>query len=137
MEPKVQDHIVEGIKKHGHMLVAAEDFIYTVGNAQRGLPELLMLGNYDPRMSGTILNALTDKMVKDGESLPEGMVDIDWTFPFKVRKASQLAKMKYTVQVGQVLGHERYDVLQVMVCDKEGRYPGDEDCHPDYVVSFA
>jgi len=128
---------------HGHALVAVggdgsgPGFIYTAGNASRGLPELLILGGFDPRVMGLALNELTEKMLADGAPLPEGFVDIEWTFPFKVRRASQIAKLKYTIQAGQILGHERYEVMQVMICDRDGRYPGDADCDPDFDVELV
>lgn len=131
MVPAQLPVVRENIEKHGQHLFGVagcggEGFMYTIGNASRGLPELLLIGSFDPSVVGLALNHLGAKMREDGKPLPEGMVDIDWTFPFKVRKAGARARQEFTIQAGQYLGHEDYDVLQVMLCDKHGRYPGDE-----------
>lgn len=109
-------------------------FAYTIGNAIRGLPELLIIGNFAPTLAAMILNELGDKMREDGRPFPEGLVDIGWTYPFKVRRASPSARSRFTIQAGEYWRTEDYDVLQVMICDREGRYPGDEGCHPDFDV---
>lgn len=128
------------IEQHGQMLIGvipeqdAGGFMYTVGNALQGLPELLLIGSFDPGRIGLALNQLGQKMRDEGAPLPEGMVDIDWTYPFKVRKCGPEAKTKYTIQVGQIISGTDYEVLQVMICDKDGRYPGDEGCDAGFNV---
>lgn len=112
-----------------------EAFLYTVGNALRGLPELLIVGNIPLEMGCMILNVIGDHMRKNERAPDEGLLDLDWSFPFKIRKCSDLAKEEYTIQCGQFLGRENYDVLQVMICDKSGKYPGEENVDPRYDVS--
>lgn len=109
-------------------------FIYTIGNSLLGLPELLIIGNFTPNILGHALNELGKAMRSAGEPFDEGMVDIDWSFPFKLRKTGPLAKSEYTIQAGQYLGHEDYTVMQVMICDPSGLYPGDEGVLPEYNV---
>lgn len=109
-------------------------FIYTIGNADRGLPELLLIGDFPPHIAAGLLNELGAKMREDGKPLATGLVDIGWSIPVKVRQAGPLARSRYTIQVDQYLGHDRYGVLQVMVCDENGRYPGDAGCAPRYDV---
>lgn len=106
-------------------------FFYTIGNGELGLPELLLIGGFRPEIAMAILNELGQYMRERGKPLDEGMLDIGWTFPFKVRKAGGSVRTLYTAQVGEYLGHERYDVTQVMICDREGRYPGDVGCELD------
>lgn len=103
-----------------------DSFAYTVGNASQGFPELLIIGNFPSRIMMMILNAVGTHMRNAAAPIEEGMLDIDWTFPFKIRKAGDRAKADFTIQAGQYLGHEDYEVLQVMICDKNGKYPGDE-----------
>jgi hypothetical protein len=103
-------------------------FFYTIGNAELGLPELLLIGGFPNVIVMRMLNELGQYMRERGKALDEGMLDIGWTFPFKIRKAGGEVKTEYTAQAGEYLGHERYDVLQVMICDAEGRYPGDDGC---------
>lgn len=103
-------------------------FFYTIGNAARGLPELLLIGNLPDRIAVQAMNEIGQYMRERGKQPDEGLLDIGWSFPFKIRNAGGDVRSRYTVQAGQYLGHEGYDVVQVMICDKEGRYPGDEGC---------
>ena len=41
-------------------------------------------------------------------------------------------KDEYTIQIGEHLGHERYQLLQVIIPDFEGRFPGEPDCAEPY-----
>lgn len=109
-------------------------FTYTIGNADRGLPELLLIGDFPSRISVELLNELGAKMRETGKPLPTGMVDIGWSIPIKIREAGPRARSHYTIQVDQYLGHARYTVLQVMVCDENRNYPGDPGCHARYDV---
>ena len=111
-------------------------FAYTIGNANIGLPELLLIGNFAPRTSAPILNELGRKMRAAGNPL-EGDVSLGGRFPVRIREASPSAKARYTIQAGHYLGHEHYDVLQLLICDLEGRYPGEPGCDPDYDVPLA
>lgn len=109
-------------------------FTYTIGNVDRGLPELLLIGDFPSHIAAGLLNELGAKMREDGKPLVTGLVDIGWTVPVKVRQAGPLARSRYTIQVDQYLGHDSYNVLQIMVCDENGRYPGDVGCAPRYNV---
>lgn len=111
-------------------------FVYTIGNAEKGLPELLVLGAFDPNVVGSILNFLGDKMRAAGCPLPE-FVDLGGLFPVKIRTASEAVRSEYTVQAGQYLGREDYEVQQVLLCDKSGVYPGDEGINPAYDVPLV
>ena len=107
-------------------------FFYTIGNAELGLPELLLIGGFRAEIAMRILNELGQYMRERGKPLDEGMLDIGWTFPFKIRKAGGKVRDEYTIQAGEYLGHQRYEVTQVMICDREGRYPGDRGCELDF-----
>ncbi|MCV9964195.1 DUF4262 domain-containing protein [Pararhizobium sp. BT-229] len=105
-----------------------DTFFYTIGNAERGLPELLLIGGFRPEIAMHMLNEIAQYMRERGKAPEEGFLDIGWTLPFKVRKAGGNVRTEYTAQAGEYLGHERYEVIQVMICDGEGRYPGDDGC---------
>lgn len=109
-------------------------FTYTIGNTDRGLPELLLIGDFSSHIAAGLLNELGAKMREDGKPPATGLVAISWSIPVKVRQAGPLARSRYTIQVSEYLGHDRYSVLQVMVCDENGRYPGDAGCAPRYDV---
>lgn len=113
---------------------AEPGFTYTIGNADRGLPELLLIGDFPSRIAAGLLNELGAKMREDGKPLATGLIDIGWSIPFKIRQTGSLARCRYTIQVDQYLGHDRYSVLQVMVCDENGYYPGDAGCNSRYDV---
>ena len=85
-------HLVH-VMPEGHTKPA---FVYTIGNTDRGLPELLLIGNFPPHVAGQVLNELGMKMREGGKRLMEGLVDIGWSVPFKVRKAGSMAKSRYT-----------------------------------------
>lgn len=109
-------------------------FAYTIGNAGQGLPELLLIGNFPTNISAALLNELGAKMREDGRPLSVGLVDIGWSVPVKTRIAGPAARARFTIQASQYFGHDTYGVLQVMVCDETGKFPGEEGCDPRYDV---
>lgn len=124
-------HLVAVFDPEGH----EDNFTYSIGNAINGLPELLLIGNFPMQLAEMALNAVAEHQRNNGKPLDEGFLDIEWSFPFKIRKTSEAAKSGYTIQAGSYLGREDYDVLQVMICDKNGKYPGDEGCAPGFNVA--
>lgn len=134
----VRDNI-DRAGQHLFAIFASDDepaFAYTVGNAVRGLPELLLIGNFRATVAGGILNDLGIIMRKQERPL-SGDISLGGRYPARIRKASEAAKFKWTIQVGNYLGHEHYDVLQVLLGDYDGRYPGDSGCNPDFDVPLA
>lgn len=111
-------------------------FIYTIGNASLGLPELLVIGNFTPHRIAPILNEVGAAMRKTGQP-PEGDIDLGGAFPVRARRASALAADRYTVQASEYLGSPDYDVVQLLIPDPCGRYPGEPDCERDYDVPLA
>ncbi|WP_337847815.1 DUF4262 domain-containing protein [Sphingomonas sp.] len=125
--------------QHLFLVFAERDapaFAYTIGNALHGLPELLLIGNYSPQIAASVLNDLGQRMRHSGRPL-EGEVDIDAHYPVRVRHAAPEARQHYTLQAGRYLRHEEYDVLQVLLCDPDGIYPGEQGCKPGYDVPLA
>jgi len=110
-------------------------FIYTIGNALSDLPELIIVGNFEPRVVAMILNEVGEIMRKSGEPLPD-VVDVGGTFPIHVREASDKAKSEWTIQAGQYLRREDYKVQQLLLCDPTGVYPGEPGCDPGYDVEL-
>lgn len=128
------------IDSHGQHLVGVFDpedgqlpFVYTIGNALKGLPELLIVGRFDARVVASILNHVADDMRAAGERLPE-VVDIGGKFPIHARTAGPAAKTDWTIQAGVYLGHQDYEVQQLLLCYPEGVYPGEEGIDPGYEV---
>lgn len=140
--PDIYAAIERNIARSGQhlFLVFAERetpaFAYTIGNALHGLPELLLIGNYSPQIAASVLNDLGQRMRHSGRPL-EGEIDIDVHYPVRVRHAAPEARQRYTLQAGRYLRHEEYDVLQVLLCDPDGIYPGEQGCKPSYDVPLA
>jgi hypothetical protein len=127
----------EIIREHGrHILgvfncedTTGPEFAYTIGNHDKGLPELLVIGT--PK--GGFLNDLSLIMINRGEQFADGeIVDIGGRFPVKVVDANPAVRDEFTIQAGQYYGTEDYAVQQVLIPDREGRFPGDPNCDEPY-----
>ena len=125
----------EGISRDGwclHGVRAYIPFIYTVGNYQIDLPELLVMGSdrADP-----ILNAVCKFMREinrpfdDGELLEFGDICI-----LKSLNVGDEAKKEYTDYIGDYYGIKDYAVQQILVPDPSGRYPDDPGCETPYCL---
>ncbi len=133
----IQDYIDEKIETHGHAVIGVPGFAYTIGNALKGLPELLLLGPFNPQIVCGILNDLSEHMREKGSPLPVGLCSLSgYSHAFLVRLAGQKAKDEYTIQASAFYDHEDYKVLQILLCDRAGRYPDDEDCDPIFRVEL-
>lgn len=109
-----------------------EVFSYTIGNSLRGLPELLWLGRYDPKTVVWLLNELSERMVRRRGSFRDGeIVDLGGAQPICVVEASDEVKERFTIQVANFANGD-YSVLQVVMPDKEGRFPWDDGCADPY-----
>lgn len=130
------------IDRHGQHIffIVPEDeepaFAYTIGNAVIGLPELLLIGNFSTTTSGGILNDLGLKMRASSQPLAHE-ISLGGDYPVRIRAASSLATQRYTIQVSRFLGHVHYRVLQILLCDPNGQYPGEPGCDPAYDVLLA
>jgi len=141
-ETDIYAAIERNIVRSGHHLFlifgdgATPAFVYSIGNALRGLPELLLIGNFAPSVAGGIVNDLGQRM-RDAARPLEGDIDVGGQFPVRLRRASAAARDHYTLQAGRYLRHEEYDVLQVLLCDPQGLYPGEPGCAAGYDVPLA
>jgi hypothetical protein len=107
-------------------------FIYTIGNYQLGLPELLVIGT---AQAAHPLNLACERMRKNNRPFLNGEL-IDWgdKFPLKSLNASDEAKEEYTLQVGAYYGTNGYAVQQILLPDTSGRYPDDPKCEVPYCL---
>ena len=113
-----------------------ENFIYTIGNRERGLPDLLVLIPCGPfEAYAHVLNILGSMQAERGTPFSNGeLVDYTAKFPALIIKASPVARDEYTVQAGQYYDTEDYEVLQVLFPDPQGIYPNDPHCDSIYQV---
>ena len=109
---------------------APESFCYTVGLAQRGLPEL-WLGTLAPAQAGGILNAVAQAAI-DGAVvlLPGAIVDVAYSTPFRLRgpvdpeAAEAFVALRLQGDLPGIPGVP-VRVLQVLWPDQEGLFPDD------------
>ncbi len=108
-----------------------EAFIYTIGNSLVGLPELLVIWLYD-ETGMRILNAVSDALKDAKDPFAEWALEIGGKLPPYLIEAADSVKDDFTIQATQVLGNTNYRVMQVVFCDREGRFPWDDGCAEPY-----
>ena len=107
-------------------------FCYTIGNADRGLPELLLIGGCGDSWHAC-LNAVTEVLRKRGRAFDDGeRVEYGARFPVLVFDARDDVRDHFTLLAGDHLGHEAYRVQQVVVADPQGRFPNEDGCAEPY-----
>ena len=109
------------------------NFAYTIGNHEKGFPELLVIGPSGEESMG-LLNALSTLMIERGTSFYDGETVqlIGAGVALKMRAVGQLAKSQFTTQVTAYYQEAAYDVQQVVIPDPNGRYPSEPGCAPPY-----
>lgn len=102
-----------------------DSFAYTIGNAAKGLPELLVVGMFNDAAMW-LLNRVSEEMER---GFREGPLDLGGARCVHVLPASEEAKAVHTIQATNYWRSERgYDLAQVVIPDLEGRFPWDADC---------
>ena len=112
-------------------------FHYTIGNHGAGLPELLVIGG-DQRTGGPLIE-LARIMGERKSAFADGeLVSLGGKYPIKIIDDPETAivRAEYTTQVGNYYGTDGYLVQQMVIPDREGRYPGDPGCAEPY-ASFC
>jgi hypothetical protein len=126
----VDDNIATSGRTVVGVLDPVAPFSYTIGNHVAGLPELIVFG-LDPRDAQHVLNAASAMpglaAVGDGDP-----VDIGGKVPLRAVVCPMWAKCEFAIQAGRYLRTDNYRLLQLLVPDRQGRYPGDPDCQPPY-----
>jgi hypothetical protein len=135
----MMENIHKNIERHGHCIVGVPDdlrpFSYTVGNHDLELPELLFIDlTYSESNATTILNRLAHIMRNERRAaFRHGeLVSLGGKFPLKIVDAGAAAKQEFTLFAGVYYGTQLYRVQQVVLCDQEGRFPGDPKCEEPY-----
>jgi hypothetical protein len=131
--------IEESIRRYGWRLQGvlgdAENlpFIYTIGNHQIGLPELLVIGT---EKAANCLNQVCEIMRTNDRPFEDGeLIDVGGRFPMKSLNAGDEAKREYTIQVGEYYGTDDYAVQQIVIRDTSGRFPDDPRCQFPYFLA--
>jgi hypothetical protein len=110
-------------------------FFYTIGNQEKGSPELLVIGNFDPDAITILLNELSEKLLEQGKPFNNGeLINLGGEQSVAVWSATDHVHTEYTIQAGQFYGNEDYEVQQVVIPDNNGRWPEDPLCHKSWRV---
>jgi hypothetical protein len=126
------------IDRHGQMLQSVHaskgdpsdflPFIYTIGNHEHGLPELLFVA-VDIEGFGEMLNMLGELQRDRRRGLSPGeVVDLGGRFPVRIVDAGEIGRTDYAVQAGVFYDTDVFEVRQVLIPDPEGHWPGDPAC---------
>lgn len=125
------------IDKHGQfvMCVYAEEgdsedapFVYTIGNHEHGLPELLIVG-FGENWAGMILNLLGAKQRDGGRGFEPGeFVDLGGAFPVRISEGGAIGREVYAQRVGTFYRTRDFALRQVILPDPDGRWPEDPAC---------
>lgn len=126
------------IREHGQHLWAVggsghHPFVYTIGNHEKGLPELIVIG-LPFGLAAMILNYIGTMQRLNGKAFEEGLIDIELNHPVKLRKCGPRVKEHYTFQATFYYDTTDYDVYQVIMYDEAGRFPGDDGFDTTYNV---
>jgi uncharacterized protein DUF4262 len=85
-----------------------QPFLYTIGNHERGLPELLLIGTAEEPFH-RLLNRLGEMQRERGKGFEhEELVDFGGKSPVRVIDVGKLGHDEYTVQAGVLYGSEDY-----------------------------
>jgi hypothetical protein len=126
--------VSENIQRTGRacisILEAETPFTYTIGNHLAGRPELIVFG-MDPRQAGEVLN-LASELPPIAEAEDGAIVSLGGVFGLKVVRCGSWAKESFSIQATRYLGTSDYELVQLLVPDPFGRFPGDPGCEPVY-----
>ena len=136
--------IKEDIERCGRSVVCVPDgdpsFAYTIGNWLRLLPELLCIipARDITELVGS-LNHASDIQRDRGKAFPDSeLVSLDGKYPVKfINATTPHVKRTYTIQAGQHFHHQIYEVRQMLIPDREGRFPGDPLCNGHFAQQLT
>lgn len=111
----------------------SQPFMYTIGNHEHGLPELLIVGT-DSEAIADILNRLGK--FQRGRRIgfaDEERISIGGKFPVRIVDAGEVGRSQYAAFVGMYYDTQDYEVRQVILPDLQGRWPDTPGCDLPYV----
>ncbi len=134
MREQFYQNIALHIAEHGRSVLSIFDtppFTYSIGNATVGLPELLVFG-LAPSDARDLINIWSDRMIEHRPLTDGELVDIGGKFPAMAVACADHVRAEYTIQAGQYLEREDYPVMQMVLPDPAGRFPGDPLCEAPF-----
>lgn len=144
MFPIIKPAIDANIKTYGQAVIAcartkevpeAVPYMYTIGLRARGQPELIFVGEASPDMGG-LINKICESLKLHIRFHDNMRVGIGTRHPFKLLTVGMKAKsqMQHCAAYWKTLD---FDVMQIIMCDKEGRWPGDPDCSEPFASTVV
>jgi hypothetical protein len=112
-----------------------EGFCNVSGSLDRARPPDRIGFCNGPGCAVNVLDDLSQTMIERGSAFADGeLVKLGGKYPFKIIDADQRAHDEYTIQAGQYHDTEDYRVQQVLIPDRNGRYPDDPECQQPYAT---
>ncbi len=103
-------------------------FLYSVGLCQLGLPEIIVVGAFPPNLVKKLINNVGNKMKTSGAFVDwSRSIEITKMFSVVFRELSAEAATEHCRMVAEFFGTGR-KVLQLILPDKDGKFPWDNDC---------
>lgn len=132
----LRPRILESIQKHNRFVmgvmgdVNSPAFMYSIGNHLVGLPEIICVGIHEQAIMNFWCDAMIKKKFAHGDLITWANADVGCrvSVPYDMRDVRE----NYTVQAGQFYDHQNYDVIQMIIPDKRGRFPGNPLCEAPY-----
>ena len=110
----------------------SQPFMYTIGNHEHGLPELLVVDT-DSDVIADILNRLGKfQRVRRIGFADEERISIGGKFPVRIVDAGEIGRSQYASFVGMYYDTDDYEVRQVIIPDPQGRWPDTPGCDLPY-----
>jgi hypothetical protein len=143
MIDRFHDRIRAIIEAHGQMLMRVHPdatdppgtlpFVYTIGNHQHRLPELLVVGFDGTGFEAQVLNLLGAMQRQRRAGFHDGeLVSLSGPLPVRIIDAGAAGRSEFAVQVGVYYGTDEFDVRQIVLPDPNGRWPGDPQCETPF-----
>lgn len=138
----LHESVAEHIQQHGQSVIGVfgdadgPTFSYTIGNHERGLPEIIIFGLDPSSDAQPMLNWLCEKQRERGHAFAHGELfkEDGMKCAIKFVSCSGPAVREYCVQAWDYynVAPESFDVIQMVVPDHHGRFPGEAGCEAPY-----
>lgn len=128
--------IEEAIRSSGQFVQAvlgSPPWAYTIGNTDRGMPEIVMTG-LDPRLMHQLLNDAAEKRIDEEKPLVAGdfvseiagvPLRVDAVHPSQIEGMMQQAVYR---EIRSGRNHRAITAVQLVWPDAKGIYPGEPGC---------
>lgn len=139
----IWQQILDLVQSHGHALqyvladpdLSIPSFIYTVGLSAKGMPDLIVFGL--PQQASSIMNTIVEMAHDDRIELRDGQVIREAAnLPLKLRSIDQNKGFELALGARRFAQEGGYtaSLLQVVLPDAVGRFPGEDGCDPGIVL---